>query len=190
MVGRDNALQRAIADGLTDFDDALREAAADLVESPRQRLTRRRRQVRGRRTVRSVQRLPHPGRSASWVGREYIRWLPSVPMPGLSCEVDGEEARFSLRGMETPLLVLRSLSTGQRDLAAFEVVGGLLARVSEDNGRLEFRSVLDGRFILAAVHDFEPTLPWLVYQLTQAVGHLMVMRSFGGHLHRVARSVA
>jgi uncharacterized protein YbjT (DUF2867 family) len=191
MVGKDNPLQRAISDGLTGFDDALREAAARPVEPQTRRLSRRRKKLRRRSTVRSVQRLPHPNRSADWVGTEYVRWLPSfVRLPGLACEVEGSRASFRLPRLSKPLLVLWRTAAPEDDPAIFEVVSGLLVNTREGQGRLEFRSVLGGRYILAAVHDFRPTLPWLVYNVTQALAHLVVMRSFGAHLRRVSRARA
>ena len=36
--------------------------------------------------------------------------------------------------------------------------------------------------VIAAVHDFAPRLPWLLYRFTQALVHLLVMRGFGRHL--------
>jgi hypothetical protein len=52
-------------------------------------------------------------------------------------------------------------------------------------GRFEFREVLDRRWIIAAIHDFRPKLPWSLYNFSQAIVHLWVMRSFGRHLRRV-----
>ena len=53
-------------------------------------------------------------------------------------------------------------------------------------GQLEFRSVLGGRHVLAALHHYRPRLPWRLYRLTQARVHLWVMRAFGRHLGRLA----
>jgi hypothetical protein len=39
--------------------------------------------------------------------------------------------------------------------------------------------------VLAAIHDFTPTLPWYFYNVTQAITHLIVMRGFGRHLGRI-----
>ncbi len=44
--------------------------------------------------------------------------------------------------------------------------------------RLEFREVLDGSAALVAIHDYRPTLPWPLYNLTQARAHLWVMKNF------------
>ena len=138
--------------------------------------------------VRSVQRLPLPaGRNARWVASEYTRWLPLFMAPFLRVSVDPEEScKFYFWPLRKPLLVLRfaaDRSTDDRQL--FYVTGGLLARVVEGTRpRLEFRSVLGGKFLLAAIHDFVPSLPWFIYVMTQALVHLLVMRGFGRHLAR------
>ena len=45
--------------------------------------------------------------------------------------------------------------------------------------------IRDRRYTLAAIHEFVPALPWLVYIFTQAPVHAQVMRSFGRHLARL-----
>lgn len=141
--------------------------------------------------VRSVQRLPLPaGRSARWVAGEYTRWLPRFLAPLLQVDVDAAgTCRFVLWPVRAPLLVLlfaADRSTDDRQL--FYVTGGFLARVLEGTRpRLEFRSVLGGKFVLAAIHDFVPRLPWFIYMMTQALVHLLVMRRFGRHLGRAER---
>lgn len=141
--------------------------------------------------VRSVQRLPlPPGRDARWVAAEYARWLPQFMRPFLRVDVDAEgTCRFYLWPLRAPLLVLTFVKDRSHDdRQLYYVTGGVLARVVErGRARLEFRSVLGGRFVLAAIHDFVPRLPWFVYSATQAVVHLFVMQSFGRHLARVAR---
>lgn len=136
--------------------------------------------------VRSVQRLPlPPGWSAEDVARAFTHWLPDGFRPFLSIGTDAAgEVRFGIRGLRWPLLVLHHVdgrSTPERQV--FRVTGGLLARTGGPRqGRLEFRAVLGGAFVLAAIHDFTPTLPWYVYKATQALVHLWVMRAFGRFL--------
>jgi len=134
--------------------------------------------------VRSVQRLAlPPGRDAAWVAAEYMRWLPQFFRPFLRVDVDSfQVARFRLPGVQWSLLELsfsQERSTSNRQL--FYITGGLLARTG-GRGRFEFREVLGRRYVLAAIHDFAPHLPWYVYVLTQAIVHLWVMRRFGKHL--------
>jgi hypothetical protein len=75
----------------------------------------------------------------------------------------------------------------------YYITGGLLARVRPHEpvrGRLEFRVVLGGSHVLAAIHDFEPRLPWFIYTLTQAKVHLFIMKAFSRHLQRIAGTEA
>ncbi|MEM9459413.1 MAG: NAD-dependent epimerase/dehydratase family protein, partial [Myxococcota bacterium] len=201
MVAGDRALQRALEIPGRPW----REAARDALSSPSSEtsasalcasvpvptVTReRRRMLRRRRTVRSVQRLPRPeAASAEQIAHEYLQWLPAFLRHLLVVDVEGEEqhvARFRFRLMRRPLLVLelaRERSNSQR--ALFYVTGGMLARQQGRTGRLEFRTVPDGRYVLAAIHEFTPALPWYIYLVSQALVHLLVMRCFGAHLRRV-----
>jgi len=188
MVAGDNHLIRWLADGALSFEQALEQALFDESTPAKPRLANRRTdktRMRAARTVRSVQRLPRPIRAtARWVAHEYVRWLPSMPLPGLRCTTEGPVVRFYALWMRTPLLALRlDDERSSADRALFYITGGLLARTDGPRpGRLEFRLTPDERSVLAAVHDFSPTLPWYVYEYTQAIGHLMVMYLFGRHL--------
>ncbi len=84
-----------------------------------------------------------------------------------------------------PLLVLEhdeQASQGDRQL--FWIRSGVLARHFKF-GRLEFRCVLDGSQALAAIHDFHPRIPWLLYRATQARVHHFIMHVFDRHLRRL-----
>ena len=84
--------------------------------------------------------------------------------------------RPETRGVEWRSCDLFNLRAAEAGLEGAEVAGV--------RPRLEFRAVLDGAFVLSAINDFVPRLPWLVYVMTQALFHLWVMRSFGRHLAR------
>lgn len=140
------------------------------------------------RDVRSVQRLAlPPGRTARWAVQEYRSWLPRFFKTFLKAETDSAmNVRFVLSFPRLSLLELayaRDRSLGE-DRQVFYITGGLLARATskkEARPRLEFRQVLRGT-ILVAIHDYRPTLPWPLYNLTQARLHLRVMRAFARHL--------
>mgnify|MGYP006279513751 CR=1 FL=1 len=139
---------------------------------------------RGTQHVRSVQRLPLPtGRDARWVARAYADWLPTLMRPFLDVDVDEHRTvAFYLWPMRRPLLVLEYADdVSHPDRQLYWVTGGILA-AKQDRGRLEFREVLGRRHVIAALHEFEPALPWLIYLWTQAVVHLWVMRRFADHL--------
>ncbi len=143
------------------------------------------------RTVLSVQRLPMPpGKNAVWVAEEYARWLPQAMWPLLRVDVDSARLyRFCLPFGKRALLELKfapARSSDSRQL--FYVSGGLLSGKNNDDepGRFEFRSALENKFVLSAIHDFVPRLPWYLYKVTQALVHRAVMFLFGRHLGRLA----
>ena len=122
---------------------------------------------------------------AAQVAKAYFDWLPHGIGPWIRVhQLDHDNWAFRLRGV--PIDVLRLRDGGARsfeDRALFWVTGGaLVARDSPATARLEFRQALDQRTVLAAIHEFKPRLPWLVYKFTQAVAHLWVMRAFGRFL--------
>ena len=197
MVARPNRVQEALAHGATPFKEALREAIAPGGRPfPDARHTHRKQDdatIREEQLVRSVQRYRLPrGRSAEWAGREYMRWLDGFAGPFIRVRVDESAgqyvARFHVRPLPKPVLELtHSPDRSTPDRALFYVTGGLLADVdTRRRARLEFREVLGGTTLLAAIHDFAPRLPWGLYRLTQAVAHLFVMAQFGRHLGTLA----
>ena len=139
------------------------------------------------RSVRSIQRLPPlPERDARFISNEYMAWLPRFfraiirvkRVPGSS------RVTFNLVGLPWPLLVLELIneaSDGARD--KFHIVGGVLSKTTT-TGWLEFRQVSHRSHTLSAIHGFEPALPWLVYRLSQAPVHAVVMYFFGRYLAR------
>jgi uncharacterized protein YbjT (DUF2867 family) len=138
-----------------------------------------------RNTVRSVQRLPLPsGRTAEWVKNEYIKWLPQFLSPLIQVTNVRDEIRFCLFSSRLTLLSLSlSLERSQSDRQLMYIKSGILVE-KHDKGRLEFRSVLSNQYVIAAIHDFHPALPWFVYKYTQALMHLFVMKAFARHLRK------
>lgn len=135
--------------------------------------------------VRSVQRLDLPrGKNAEWVAEEYFRWLPRFFSFIIRIRIEELFCRFYLLHPALTLLLLeKSVERSTPDRQLLYIKGGLLAK-TVGRGRLEFREVLQHRYILAAIHDFHPRLPWMIYKWTQAVVHLIVMNAFGRHLSR------
>jgi uncharacterized protein YbjT (DUF2867 family) len=139
-------------------------------------------------TVRSIQRLPAmPDHDSEFIANEYMHWLPELfgavirvtRVPGTP------RITFSLAFLAKPLLVLEYVDQGSdRARNKFHIVGGLLSKTTT-TGWLEFRQVAHKRYTLAAVQEFVPALPWLLYVLTQAPVHGWVMHRFGLHLARL-----
>ncbi len=179
MVATNNAVLRAFPNRCN-FEQAARIAlSGEDVLSPLP--TRAPAPADEKNTVRSVQRLPNPRRhTATYVARIYQRWLPIFFRALIGVKTSGENSTFQF--LKIPLLKLTfipSRSDNHRQL--FYIVGGLLAK-RNDKGWLEFRSVLNDRFIISAIHEFVPALPWYLYVTTQAPAHSWVMKHFGEYL--------
>ncbi|MEM9337699.1 MAG: NAD-dependent epimerase/dehydratase family protein [Bacteroidota bacterium] len=132
-------------------------------------------------TVRSVQRLTNPGnKPVEWVADAYPKWLPTLFKYVLRAKEENGEVSFQL--LSVKLLRLKFMEErSDEERRLFFIVGGLLVKRG-DHGWLEFRSVLDNRYIIAAIHEFVPSLPWFFYRYTQAVVHLLVMKRFNKFL--------
>jgi len=137
-------------------------------------------------TVRSVQRLPNPlNKSAIWVARRYQTWLPRFFRYLLRVKLSGEIATFQI--FNIPLLKLQFIQErSDQDRQLFYIMGGHLVKRT-NYGWLEFRRVLKGKHIIAAIHEFVPILPWFVYVNSQALVHIWVMRSFAQYLRKLER---
>jgi uncharacterized protein YbjT (DUF2867 family) len=133
--------------------------------------------------VRSIQRLVLPnGKNAEWVAMEYFNWLPTFFSTLVKVQLEGDRCTFYLFNPDIKLLILeRSRERSSSDRQLLYITGGLLS-AKQERGRLEFREVLDHRYVMAAIHNFRPSLPWFVYRWTQAIIHLIVMKAFGEHL--------
>ena len=73
------------------------------------------------------------------------------------------------------------------EMIVYKIVGGDLAMVKDSgNARFEFRRILDTNEGIAALQEYEPTLPWGVYKFTQAIAHKFVMGVFKQHMNHLA----
>ncbi|UOF00675.1 NAD(P)H-binding protein [Bdellovibrio reynosensis] len=137
----------------------------------------------GPHVVRSVQRIPLPnGIHAEQVAHAYLEFLPRTQPFFLRVEVAGNWIYFSWRFPYVRLLILEySPERSWLNRQLFYVRGGLLALTTE-RGRLEFREILGGKAVIAAIHDFKPRMPWYIYRWSQALFHLWVMKQFGKYL--------
>lgn len=134
-------------------------------------------------TVRSVQRIYNPGKhNAQWVAKHYPIWLSKRFAGLINPRFDGSFLRFYLLGvMLLELQLIEDRSTHNRQL--FYITGGALTK-RKDLGWLEFRSILDNEYVITAIHEYVPKLPWGIYKLTQAKLHLFVMKKFERELSK------
>lgn len=136
--------------------------------------------------VRSIQRFPNKRKkSAYWVANRYKVWLPNFFRFLITAKEEPKDTiSFFLLRTSKPMLQLTLVKDrSDRKRQLFYITGGwLVGRV--DYGWLEFREVLEGKYILSAIHEFVPRIPWFVYLNTQAKIHLWVMNRFRIYLEK------
>jgi len=130
-------------------------------------------------TVRSIQRLTNPyHQSPMEICDLYINWLPLYLKNVVRVSSINDKLIFKFLWFKKPLLILLKINTiNEIDRVKLHIVGGLLTK-TKDTGWLEFRQVSGGKYTLASINEFIPSIPWYIYRYTQAVIHLLVMKRF------------
>ncbi len=192
LVARPNPLMQELHEDPISFEESIKNCLDENghpVPNPRsQTQSKDNRLIQKARRVRSVQRLPLPPNWDAWdVADQYGNWLTRSFRGMIQVNRDDEGAL--LFQVAFPRITLLKLSpsplTRQRNRQVFYITGGILARTDVDPpGRLEFRSVCNNQYVMAAIHGFSPALPWFIYNFTQAPVHLWVMHAFGRFLKR------
>ena len=143
-------------------------------------------QTKDKNTVRSVQRIANPARkTAEWVAQSYPIWLSKIFNKVIEAEEQNNLLKFKLLGLTLlQLEYIKNRSDKNRQL--FYITGGYLTKRT-NRGWLEFRSILDDNYIITAIHEFVPRLPWFIYKFTQAKAHLLVMKKFEKHLNTMKK---
>jgi hypothetical protein len=189
--GEDNPVQAAATRDWTPFRTTLTYSVAAM-SLPTRRPGRHQDDeiIRQMGRVRSIQRMRLPaGRNAEWMADHYFAWLGTLMKLFVSTTraVDGSwTVRQKLGGFRLLHLEFKPTHSSPHRRMYF-ITGGALARVlGGRTARFEFRDLLNGRFTLVAIHDFNPALPWFFYRFTQAVIHGLVMKGFQGHMEQAA----
>ncbi len=179
MLARDDASFRIPGEPQTPIRETLKSAVStSLAAQDEPRAFRPVKNTQEHPVVLSVQRMRLPqGRDAEWAAEMYIRWLPKAMgrLTPIRVIQSGDVLEFKLFAWGPTLLRIERRRSANRPV--FRVLDGMLARESR-RGRLEFRTVLDGRTLIVAVHEFVPRLPWWIYRFSQAIAHGWVMARF------------
>jgi uncharacterized protein YbjT (DUF2867 family) len=166
------------------FEESVKEALDPKHKLPGLPAFKREKKVKN--TVRSIQRFPNTRhRNALWVANRYKIWLPTFFSFLINAKENNRgDIGFYLMGGNRPMLQLTWIpdrSDSKRQL--FYITGGWLVK-RFDYGWLEFREVLDGKYMITAIHEFVPRLPWILYVNTQARLHVWVMNRFKEYLKK------
>lgn len=129
--------------------------------------------------VRSIQRTLMP---SSWtverVSKHYFAWLSDMALDIV--EVKENDNRYEIYAAKKHILTLeKDEGKSDEDRILYNITGGVLYHAHIDSrARLEFRRLKGTDTLIVALHDYEPTLPWLVHLLTQAPLYHLTMKIF------------
>ena len=198
-VTSDNPLlDRLRESGMIEFDAAIRNAIADdgEREDPRAIVRRRdRRVIQKLSLVRSIQRIRGAGEidpadlSASywsWLGRI----LPGILKVRIESDRSGRTERVDIKflGLLRLLRLRRDESRCDAEIETMRIIDGLLVRkAGSDRARFEFRRIRCRNVAVTALHDYAPSIPWFIYEWTQAIVHRVVMGLFARRTRRRVR---
>jgi uncharacterized protein YbjT (DUF2867 family) len=189
--GQDNPVAAKVAQGWNPLRETLAASIQDpaTAQRPRQRILDDE-FIRQSRRVRSIQRLRLPERrNAEWLADHYFTWLGALMRPFIHTQ-RADDGSWTVRQRPGGFTMLHLTFKPDHSSPArrmYFITGGALARfLGGRTARLEFRDLLGGRYSMVAIHDFDPSLPWLFYRFTQAVIHGLVMKGFQGHMEQLA----
>lgn len=183
MVMHDDNRVEGISDAPTTFKESVRialDGEMDTAGMPKPEVIQK--QDLEKNDVKSVQRIRIPDKwSVDDTADYYINWLSRIGGKFITTRVKDAETSITLPLFKSPILILeRSKERSYEDRILYYIKGGKFSQERQGGrARLEFRRILDSNEVLIAIHEYEPTLPWYVYTLTQAKIHLLVMKAFG-----------
>lgn len=131
--------------------------------------------------VRSVQRAPlPPGWTVENVAWYYFAWLDEIIYDFVNTRIENNTVYINVLDKPKPVLVLKfNEARSEEDIVLFEITGGSLKKRSTNKEqRFEFRKLPEREEFIMALHDFEPSLPWPVFKMTQAPIQALVSRIY------------
>ncbi len=191
MVAEASRMHPDLSYGKTTFRDAALAAIEEENKQSKKPTTRKKKEAKTIADVRSIQRVPLPeDHSAEWLGRYYLQWLEKQGRPFLSAKSDQPD-KTSIYLLNKKLLEFTyAKERSHKQRALYYITGGAFANVNAEpgRGRMEFRKIPYKNECMIAIHEYQPSLPWILYTLTQAKMHIWVMFLFKRHLQRTIRT--
>lgn len=129
--------------------------------------------------VRSIQRtlMPHSW-SIEQAANHYFDWLNTTFFKFVKTTQSEDVVRIYFGSQH---LLTLTKDTGKCDeyRLVYKINGGKMHYAHENSrARMEFRRLKGTDVLIIALHDYEPTLPWLLYMVTQAPIHHLTMKIF------------
>lgn len=137
--------------------------------------------------VRSIQRIEIPSHwTADNVARYYVFWLAKFLNPWIKTKVDDQlNCKIGFLGKRILLELQYSPERSTTDRALYYISDGLLVDSNRnERSRMEFRRIPGSNEVIIGIHDYLPSLPWFIYNWTQAKMHAFVMSNFRRHMRK------
>ncbi|MBU9712362.1 hypothetical protein [Evansella tamaricis] len=132
-------------------------------------------------TVTSIQKIETRKQQSSieWVN-DYVAFLRSLTKGIIQVEQKDHLYFFKVMGLPSPLLTLERITdSASPNMVEISIRGGILNKErfhQKPLGRFWF--VLTETHLFTALVHFKPSLPWIIYRLSQGWIHHMVMERF------------
>ncbi|MBI5974838.1 NAD-dependent epimerase/dehydratase family protein [Staphylococcus canis] len=189
MVRRESKIVDGISVGEVSFKESVRVALEE-EEAHTSRKQSKKQSKREIKDVRAISRVALPqDMTMHDLAEIYARFLNTITLNVVNSQFDEDNFIIAVPFLNKDLLRLqkdRRLSDRERIL--YRIVGGDFACDSNGgNARLEFRRLPNSDECIIALQEYEPTLPWWLYKLTQAKVHKSVMNLFKykiEHMHQ------
>lgn len=111
------------------------------------------------------------------VADDYFQWLAATSKKIVRVKYQENTYKLYFCLINKPLLTL-TLREANDKKALFFVSGGLLAKKNQNSTFAFLRSENNNTEIIIALERFKTRLPWLLYRITQAPIHEIVMRLY------------
>ncbi|MEB7462591.1 NAD(P)H-binding protein [Staphylococcus succinus] len=140
--------------------------------------------------VRAITRIKVPhDYTINDVANEYSDFLRRFTFNFVKSEINHNYFKIKIPLLNKLLLLLKKdHEASNTNRVLYRIIGGDFA-YSTNGGKatLEFRRILDSDKALIALQEYQPTLPWFVYTLTQAKIHKSVMNIFARKMNTLAK---
>lgn len=177
------------------FEDSVKRALREEQKTSKKKSDSRNSQSFGRmhqeiKDVRAITRFKIPeGYSIKDVTIEYAKFINNITLHLVKGTINEREFNMNLPFINKFILKMeRDEADSTEDMVVYKIVGGYLAHSNDGgNARFEFRRIRNTNEGITALQEYEPTLPWVVYKLTQAKAHKTVMNIFKNKMARLAQ---
>ncbi|UCZ51576.1 hypothetical protein LGQ02_11915 [Bacillus shivajii] len=139
-------------------------------------------------SVTSTQKIHvHNQQTANTISETYFEWLPKFAKI-VSLNKRKNFYILQLKRTTIPLLQLQQVQnkSSKPSISEYVIHGGFLNKksVQVNYGRFWFLLSPDKKYVYTSIVHFQPSLPWVIYTLTQSPIHELVMKHFAKTLKK------